>query len=90
MWVLQVDTLEISLKEQLDMVDRYSARISTLSLFCLKMISRLFLVEATVTHKGHPKPLMWERLKFTQRFDFVNSSKVIRYTPGLDLPRHMF
>ena len=30
--MLQVDTLEISLKEQLDMVDRYSARISTLSL----------------------------------------------------------
>jgi len=54
----EVDTLEISLKEQLDLVDR------------------LFLVEATVTHKGHPKPLMWERLKFTQRFEFVNFSKV--------------
>ena len=41
-----------------------------------KMIWRLFLVEATVTHKGHPKPLMWERLKFTPRFAFADFSKV--------------
>ena len=24
-----------------------------------------------------PKPLMWERLKFTERFSFVNFSKVV-------------
>jgi len=34
-------------------------------------------VEATKTHKGEPKPLMWERLKYEERFKFVNQSKVI-------------
>ena len=24
-----------------------------------------------------PKPLMWERLKYTERFKFVNQSKVV-------------
>lgn len=42
----------------------------------LEMIDHVFIVEATVTHKGIPKPLMWERLKFTERFRFVNKSKV--------------
>ena len=45
----------------------------------LKTISRLFLVEATVTHKGQPKPLLWDRLKFSSRFAFANSSKVKIY-----------
>ena len=46
----EVDTLEISLREQLDWVDR------------------LFLVEATTTTKGDSKPLLWERLRTTDRF----------------------
>ena len=33
-------------------------------------------MEATVTHKGMRKPLIWERLKFTERFSFVNPTKV--------------
>jgi hypothetical protein len=40
------------------------------------MVDMIFLVESTVTHKGKPKPLMWERLKFTERFAFVNMSRV--------------
>jgi len=40
------------------------------------MVDKIFLVEATTTHKAKPKPLMWERLKFTERFQFVNSTKV--------------
>jgi len=39
-------------------------------------VDRIFLVEATVTHKGMRKPLVWDRLKFTQRFNFVNATKV--------------
>ena len=39
-------------------------------------MDRIFLVEATVTHKGMRKPLVWDRLKFTQRFSFVNATKV--------------
>ena len=39
-------------------------------------VDRIFLVEATVTHKGMRKPLIWERLKFTERFSFVNATKV--------------
>ena len=39
-------------------------------------VDRIFLVEATVTHKGMRKPLVWDRLKFTQRFSFVNATKV--------------
>ena len=54
----EADTLEISLREQLDMVDK------------------IFIVEATATHRGRPKPLFWERLKFSPRFSFVNRAKV--------------
>ena len=43
---------------------------------CLVKVDRIFLVEATVTHKGMRKPLVWDRLKFTQRFTFVNATKV--------------
>jgi len=41
------------------------------------VVDKIFLVEATTTHKAKLKPLMWERLKFTERFHFVNSSKVV-------------
>ena len=68
----QVDTLELVLREQEEVVDK------------------IFLVETVLTHRGvstkskttpsfghqKRKPLMWERLKFTERFSFVNQSKV--------------
>ena len=65
----EVDSLEVALMEQLEMVDK------------------LFLVEATATHKGvrrclastppqMSKVLVWERLKFTERFQFVDHGKV--------------
>ena len=40
------------------------------------LVDRIFIVESTVTHKGLQKPLMWERLKYTHRFSFVNDSKI--------------
>ena len=43
---------------------------------CFVKVDRIFIVEATVTHKGMRKPLVWDRLKFTQRFTFVNATKV--------------
>ena len=45
---IQVDTLEIHLRETADFVDHY------------------FLLEATLTHKGEDKPILWERLRCTQ------------------------
>lgn len=42
----------------------------------LVQVDQIFLVEATVTHKGMRKPLIWERLKFTERFSFLNATKV--------------
>jgi len=59
LFAFEVDTLEIALREQMDLLDK------------------IFIVESTITHKGKPKPLMWERLKFTERFNFVNASKVV-------------
>ena len=56
----EVDTLEILLKEEQDIVDK------------------IFIVEATKTH--HPqvdKPLVWDRVKTTDRFRFVNESKIV-------------
>ena len=42
----------------------------------LVQVDQIFLVEATVTHKGMRKPLIWERLKFAERFSFLNATKV--------------
>ena len=68
-----MDTLEIHLRETVDLVDHY------------------FLVEATRTHRGDKKPILWERLKYTQsntsiksgncrfteRFSFLREDQVI-------------
>ena len=54
----EADTLEISLREQLEMVNK------------------IFLVEATANHRGKTKPLLWERLKFSPRFSFIDRAKV--------------
>ena len=54
----EVDTLEISLREQLDWVER------------------LFLVEATTTTKGDSKPLLWERLRHTERFQVKTLNRI--------------
>ena len=69
--VWQVDTLEVGLLEQADLVDK------------------VFLVEASATHKGVGSPgssnslfqmrklLVWDRVKLTERFQFVNFDKVV-------------
>ena len=43
----------------------------------LDLVDYVFIVEATKTHKGATKPVMWERLKYQERFKFVNQSKVV-------------
>jgi len=55
----EVDTLEIHLREAVDMVDV------------------IFLVESTTTHHGTKKPLMWERLQYEERFQFVPATLVV-------------
>ncbi len=61
----ETDTLEILLREELDVVDV------------------LFLVESTRSHNPRgqdpraAKPLMWDRLKHTPRFQFVPPDKVV-------------
>ena len=75
LFAFEADTLEIALYDALDLVDF------------------VFIVEATKTHKGvgtlmpgvlsnqmflqAPKLLMWERLKYQERFKFVNKSKIV-------------
>lgn len=67
------DTLEIVLKEHVDVVDK------------------IFIVEANYTHKGKDKPLLWDIVKKTQRFEFMPASKVIHVqieshiTPSSDI-----
>jgi len=41
------------------------------------VVDVIFIVEASVTHHGDKKPLMWERLQFDQRFLFLPPNKVI-------------
>ena len=56
----EIDTLEIVLREEHDIVDK------------------IFIVEATKTH--HPqveKPLMWDEVKATERFSFLDDDKVV-------------
>ena len=55
----EVDTLEVQLRQVLDLVDV------------------VFIVEASVTHHGDKKPLMWERLQYEDRFRFVEPGKVV-------------
>jgi len=43
----------------------------------LDYVDKIFIVESTVNQKGRSKPLLWERLKFSERFSFVNLSKVL-------------
>ena len=37
----------------------------------LGLVDVVFLVEATVTSQGQTKPLLWERVKNSQRFGFL-------------------
>ena len=32
------------------------------------LVDHYFLVEATRTHRGHKKPILWERLKYEQSY----------------------
>ena len=77
----EVDTLEIALREQHRMVDK------------------VFLVESTKTHKGVScfntekslnsspqmnKPLLWERLKTTERFQFLDPDLIVHIVVDVD------
>jgi len=41
------------------------------------LVDVIFIVEATVTHHGDKKPLMWERLQYDERFLFLPKDKVV-------------
>ena len=42
----------------------------------LGLVDVVFLVEATVTNQGQPKPLIWERVKNSERFRFLRDEGV--------------
>lgn len=42
----------------------------------LDYLDMIFIIESTVNQKGKVKPLLWERMKYSDRFSFVNMSKV--------------
>ena len=69
----EIDTLEIVLKEHLDVVDMFFIgsfrNLITLDIYFIS-------VEANVTHKGRSKPMLWNLLKKTKRFKFADSDKV--------------
>ena len=102
----EIDTLEIVLKEQVDVVDKFFLGRQLSNNQVIKMFDNLFFsskfpdpaVEANFTHKGvrfkffilsllfshntfqRNKPMMWQSVKDTERFDFVPKTKVI-YIP---------
>ena len=43
----------------------------------LGLVDVVFLVEATVTSQGQSKPLLWERVKNSQRFGFLRDEGVM-------------
>ena len=43
----------------------------------LGLVDVVFLVEATVTSQGQSKPLLWERVKNSQRFSFLRDEGVM-------------
>ena len=72
----EADTLEIMLREQQDLVDfifivEGSATHRGVSDVMIVLIIHIFCLFQV------QKPLMWERLKLTPRFSFVNTSRVI-------------
>ena len=77
----EVDTLEIALREQLTLVDKVFIVESTLT---HKGVSFISLIPFTLNVAGKlmifllqsRKPLMWNKIRETERFDFVNKSKV--------------
>lgn len=42
----------------------------------LDYLDMIFIIESTLNQKGKVKPLLWERMKYSDRFSFVNMSKV--------------
>jgi hypothetical protein len=67
----EADTLEIALRDQLDLVDWFFIVESTVT----HKGVRLCLVTSKMPLQMS-KPLMWERLKFTPRFSFADLNKV--------------
>ena len=85
MFSFEVDTLEISLREQLDWVDMvFLVEASTTTKGVRKYQKEISQKHRYITAKfkrinctKDEKPLLWERLKTTSRFKFVKSSKIV-------------
>ena len=70
--------MEIALREQLDYLDMIFIVESTVN---QKGVGKYFPIQyLSCIYQYYlfqkPKPLLWERLKFSDRFSFVNLSKV--------------
>ena len=71
----EVDVLEIALHEAQDLVDKIVIVEASHS---HRGVSHVIftVINKDKTLSQHSKPLMWERLKWTERFSFVNRSLV--------------
>ena len=73
----ELDTLEIALREQQDLVDKIFLVESSATHRGvgpdLHPLTSVLIISLFQT----PKPLIWERQKFSRRFSFVNSSKLV-------------
>ena len=72
----EVDVLEIALKHQQDLVDKIFLVESTSTHRGVGSVKCRFS-EFKFNYFQTTKPLMWERLKFTERFSFVDKKKVL-------------
>ena len=70
-----MDTLEIALREQIDLVNRVFLVESTKTHKGVKNLNSL-LSKSFLKFIQHMKPLVWEQQKNSQRFAFVGNYKV--------------
>ena len=74
----ELDTLEIALREQQDLVDKIFLVESSATHRGVGPEHHHSLTSVLIiSHFQTPKPLIWERQKFSRRFSFVNSSKLV-------------
>ena len=73
----EVDVLEIALRQQHDLVDKIFLVESSKSHrgVSLSYKPKLFCKKCTIFQTS--KMLLWERLKFTERFSFLDKQKVM-------------
>ena len=72
----ELDTLEIALREQQDLVDKiFLVESSATHRGDRQTASQLSSDDSSRFQT--PKPLIWERQKFSRRFSFVNWSKLV-------------